>query len=55
MKMRCHGCGKECDCEPFSGLCVECLIAMAKRDKPQPEKPFDYKAAQSGAEKDDPR
>jgi NMD protein affecting ribosome stability and mRNA decay len=43
----CPHCGHERDCEPFSGLCVDCLIADAKRGKPEP-RVFDHKAAQSG-------
>ena len=50
MRANCAQCGTHTDCEPFSGLCVDCLIQMAK-SRP-PDRPasrlVDYKVAQSG-------
>ena len=50
----CHGCGNKAILEPFSSLCLECLIASAKAFKRLREHervPFDPKAAAAG--KDD--
>lgn len=49
MKARCHDCGVERDLEPFSMLCLDCLVAMAKRTKREPEQlAYDFKVAQAG-------
>lgn len=52
MKAKCHDCGLERDLEPFNGLCIDCLIAMAKRSTPDPIKgealPHDWKKDQAG-------
>lgn len=45
MKGQCHGCGEKGDVEPFSHLCVDCLIALARRLRQKDT--FDPKAAAS--------
>ena len=49
MTGRCHGCGEDRLLEPYSKLCLACLIAAAKHLKQIEEpKPFDPKVAAAG-------
>lgn len=47
----CHGCGNKAILEPFSSLCLDCLIQASKAFKSLREKervPFDPKTAAAG-------
>ena len=44
----CRSCGEEKPCEPYSGLCVDCLAAKAREGKPAEPEPFDARRAQTG-------
>lgn len=49
MKANCHNCGTVAVLEPYSGLCVDCLIARSKASQPAPDPlPFDPRQAQTG-------
>lgn len=52
----CHNCGDEKPLDPYSHLCVDCLIeaARARRNQPPPPMPnalpFDAKSAAAGGD-----
>jgi len=53
MNAKCANCGTKTDVEAFSGLCVDCLIADARKAKlirmaKLNRQPFDPKAAAAG-------
>ena len=53
MKAKCANCGNHTDCDGFTGLCVDCLIADARKEKvirmaKLNRQPFDPKAAAAG-------
>jgi hypothetical protein len=39
--------------DPFTGLCVDCLIAYSRKEKPAEAEPFDHKRAAAGGDREE--
>lgn len=56
LSRKCHNCGAEKPLDPYSHLCVDCLILAARERRNQPAPPtpsalpFDAKSAAAGGD-----